>query len=267
MNFCLKQPRMDIKTILAQIWAKIKQKFINFSDYLKSAFFIKNLGTPQLYKAFTLAEVLITIGVIGVVASLTIPTLINNYQKPQMVTQLKKVYTTLSQAKKIAEIDNGSSENWEFEIPSNGGNEKFVNKYLAPYIRIIKDCGTTTTGECAFSTNEGALSDKFYRFYLEDGTLIALIVWVGADYGYATLRIDINGKQKPNTYGKDIFKFIFWGYDNSRSTASLIKGKLLPEYFDRPEEINVSCAVGGNRYACAAKIMFDGWQIKDDYPW
>ena len=48
-------------------------------------------------KAFTLAEVLITLGIIGIVAAMTLPTLIGKYQKKQTVTQLKKSYTEISQ--------------------------------------------------------------------------------------------------------------------------------------------------------------------------
>ena len=50
------------------------------------------------FKAFTLAEVLITLGIIGVVAALTLPTLIQNHQKQVYVTQLKKAYSTINNA-------------------------------------------------------------------------------------------------------------------------------------------------------------------------
>ena len=49
-------------------------------------------------KAFTLAEVLITLGIIGVVAAMTLPTLVGEYQKKQTATQLKKFYSIMQQA-------------------------------------------------------------------------------------------------------------------------------------------------------------------------
>ena len=49
-------------------------------------------------KGFTLAEVLITIGVIGIVAAMTLPMLLVNHREKEMVTRLKKVYTNISQA-------------------------------------------------------------------------------------------------------------------------------------------------------------------------
>lgn len=66
-------------------------------------------------KGFTLAEVLITLGIIGVVAAITIPSLISNYQKKSTVTQLKKTYATISNAIRLSEDENGELSGWEFE--------------------------------------------------------------------------------------------------------------------------------------------------------
>lgn len=61
-------------------------------------------------RAFTLAEVLITLGIIGVVAAMTLPSLVGNYKKKQAVTQLQKVYTVLNQALRQSEAANESSQ-------------------------------------------------------------------------------------------------------------------------------------------------------------
>ena len=63
-------------------------------------------------KAFTLAEVLITLGIIGIVAEMTMPALIANYQERVIVSQLKKVYSTLSQADKMAEAEYADISEW-----------------------------------------------------------------------------------------------------------------------------------------------------------
>ena len=65
-------------------------------------------------KSFTLAEVLITLGIIGVVAAMTLPSLIGNYKKRETVTILKKAYSEISQALKMAEVDNEFMEEWNF---------------------------------------------------------------------------------------------------------------------------------------------------------
>ena len=95
--------------------------------------------------AFTLAEVLITIGIIGVVAAITIPTLITNYQKKVTVNRLKQTYSIIEQAVKRSEAENGDISSWDFNMPSD---ERF-EKYLAPYLHIIQR-----------SSSESLLSDK-----------------------------------------------------------------------------------------------------------
>ena len=58
--------------------------------------------------AFTLAEVLITLGIIGVVAAMTLPALVNNYKEKQLVTQTKKTYSNIENAIRLAQQDLGS---------------------------------------------------------------------------------------------------------------------------------------------------------------
>ena len=97
-------------------------------------------------KGFTLAEVLITLGIIGVVTALTMPTLIKNYQKHETVNRLKETYSILYQAVRMSETENGLLETWE--IPnSNGFNantytygKAFFEQYLKPYLKVAKEC-------------------------------------------------------------------------------------------------------------------------------
>ena len=88
--------------------------------------------------AFTLAEVLITLGIIGVVAAMTMPSLINNYQKKQTVTQLKKVYSELAQAAEMAKLEYGDPSLWDYSISGSD----FFKKYLLSYMEI----SNTTVG-------------------------------------------------------------------------------------------------------------------------
>lgn len=66
-----------------------------------------------MHLGFTLAEVLVTLGIIGIVAALTIPTLVANYRKKVVVSKLKKVYSDLQQAVKLSEADNGTCDTWD----------------------------------------------------------------------------------------------------------------------------------------------------------
>ena len=78
----------------------LKQVQDDENNFLKRTYSPIHLFTysPRKRPAFTLAEVLITLGIIGVVAAMTMPSVITNYQKKQTAAQLKKAYSIVSQA-------------------------------------------------------------------------------------------------------------------------------------------------------------------------
>ena len=94
--------------------------------------------------AFTLAETLITLVIIGVVAALTIPNLIINHQKEETITKLKKTYSTLAQITHKAIADHGPILSWDID----NNSENFFNTYMAPYLNISKVCGYTNQSNC-----------------------------------------------------------------------------------------------------------------------
>ncbi len=229
-------------------------------------------------KAFTLAEVLITLAIIGVVAALTIPSIVQNYQKTQVVTQLKKTYSALANTTNLAIAEYGPITGWE--VGENGPGQAgvdFANKYLIPYLKVLKNCENITTGDCRFDWNylnketSGYLDSNYSRFYLNDGTLIGVIAYNGAAR-YAVIYIDVNGPKKPNTYGKDIFIFNYWIYYYSATSEH--NGKFVSwgyNVIDRNELLSDGntnyCNKSRRGFYCSAVIMKDSWQIKDDYPW
>src|SRR5574344_395407 len=89
--------------------------------------------------AFILAVFLITLGIIGVVASMTLPTLVAKYQKQVTVTKLKKIYSVMNQAYNHAQADYGDYTTWD--TPTNYDEALAYNdKYWAPYIKYVKTC-------------------------------------------------------------------------------------------------------------------------------
>ncbi|MDE6137924.1 MAG: type II secretion system GspH family protein, partial [Candidatus Gastranaerophilales bacterium] len=98
----------------------------------------------KYYKSgFTLAETLITLGIIGVVAALTIPGLITSYKKHVIASSLKRAVSSINQAIKQSEAENGEMETWNKSLDQ----EEFINIYIRPYMNIaltcrdIKNCG------------------------------------------------------------------------------------------------------------------------------
>ena len=233
--------------------------------------------------AFTLAEVLITLGIIGVVAALTLPTIITKYQKQETATKLKKVYTILQQAVRAAEVDNEALKYWEFRDGNN-----FFDTYMKSHLRVLTDYKNTRfpteyAPQC-LNLNKtnclgyGELRDANTRkVILSDGTLLSFQVCPlqGGQKIGVIIVTDINGFKKPNRYGRDLFLLtiqpefgvvpygagyitnsVYWNDPNS-----LDRNKLLAN--DHVDMCNKNKGGG----FCAAVIYMDNWEIKDDYPW
>lgn len=99
--------------------------------------------------AFTLAEVLITLGVIGVVAAMTMPALISNHNKSVVEARLSKAYNVFSNAIRLSEIDNGMMKDWP--TGANLDMDHFWNVYIKPYFVGAKLCLDCT--ECGYPNN------------------------------------------------------------------------------------------------------------------
>lgn len=179
-------------------------------------------------KGFTLAEVLITLGIIGVVAALTMPSLIANYQKKVISARLKKFVSSFSQAYNMAVVNYGDPAYWEHcgdlvtlrncETPSGSSSQKILtylnaventNSIPDTYIQAI-----TVSGK-SISSNFSSDLKKTKYYQLRDGTLLFGMHDVGSSSSlgtslYITFTVDVNGLSKPNRYGKDIFLFVLF---------------------------------------------------------
>lgn len=91
------------------------------------------------YSGFTLAEVLITLGIIGVVAALTMPSVINNYKEKETIAKLKKTYSVLSQAYITASNKYGSPDEWTWS-PQKYPVPQTLAGYLIENLKVVKVC-------------------------------------------------------------------------------------------------------------------------------
>lgn len=211
----------------------------------------------KLRNGFTLAEVLITLGVIGVIAAITMPTLIKNYKKQYTVNKLKETYTILSQALQRAVVENGEPKNWIY----NDG-DFFVENYLSPYLKIIKKSSNSPKHYYLSGTElPKHLYDNCKHYYLINGVEITVRPYENTHY---IIMADLNGIQGPNTYGKDCFKFQFV---NSADDFSLSKSFGFNGATTDRAQIKANCKKGQKGDFCGALIMHDGWKIEKDYPW
>jgi len=249
-------------------------------------------NTPNLIfcsLAFTLAEVLITLGIIGVVAALTIPTLVQEKAKQETVAGYKKAYSTLVQAVKLSEVDNGSIDSWTFPDTMSDNNQGllFAQTYLVPYLRITKKCELTTGCFANMKTLYGtSIAPINVQYVLSDGSAIFIMndgySFAPANVGRIELFFDINGSKNPNIIGKDIFVFdivpqaaAIYNAGNGDLLWNIKIGGVYPDgygtnisgssYTYRGCGSDVTGSTAGR--SCGMKIVQDGYQIKSDYPW
>lgn len=217
---------------------------------------------------FTLAEVLITLGIIGVVAALTIPSTIAKYQKKVTVTQLQKAVSILNQAYRTSIAEVGEHEN-AFEL----GVEEYFNTYWKPYIKILKECprNTNVARACGYSLinpfvwtnktqsdrnlNQGG-NDRIV-FYAPDGFLYIIHSGLHGNLVKCDeIIVDLNGYKGPNQFGRDVFSLV------------RTKDTILPLGYNKSDnDIKTNCSATGRGEYCAERIRRNGWQIDTDYPW
>lgn len=214
-------------------------------------------------QGFTLAEVLITLGIIGVVAALTLPAVINNTEKKECQEGLKKAYSSLQQALLMYQKDTG-----EVPTKSSFSNETGAfKKAIYPYFNGAIDCGKgTESSSCVYNgTSNGGI--KIYKnynntndiqsAYFDDGQFISSD---GMMYFFENLgtggniyvSVDVNGlKKRPNQWGHDLFTFELT--DN---------GKLLPmgaegTYYNAENYCSKKATSSLNGIACTNRALYD----------
>ncbi len=170
--------------------------------------------------AFTLAEVLITLGIIGIVVAMTIPTLMTNIKAKKLRTQFLKSYSIVQQAFKLMENDDVSSD------PTTYGYGEYYKTFLN-YVKGGMDCGNTSSNPMkssvpCYQMYNGAKHYKSldkkatfrYQFLddgqivLPDGTLLLFENYAHSVNDILAVSVDINGYgNPPNVAGYDLFTF------------------------------------------------------------
>ena len=223
-----------------------------------TSFFNKKSG-------FTLAEVLITLGIIGVVAALVLPGIITNHRKKEVITKLKKAYNVTSQAHYAA--THALSEADPDAIQNNA--QKYFKEYWEPYILITKKCKTYK--DCGYASNTPwkymngtksslwvMLQDTRVAFITNDGVIYIVYnsTQSGTIVNTARVLVDINGAKAPNKYGEDVFFFdrlpdgAVSAYGNDKNDS----------------QIKTNCSKSSRGDYCLARILRAGWEIPSDYP-
>lgn len=242
-------------------------------------------------KAFTLAEVLVTLAIIGVIAALTIPAVITKATKAQYVTGVRKAFNTLKQVEREAMREYGDPQYWTYSILPGADNDfsaSDFDKYFKPHFDIVKFCGESTDDNCfadKYKSIDGKRNIKspndnpgygtgagYVKFVTADG--ISWMYMGDIEHNYRNgpivrhiFEVDVNGRKGPNVLGRDYFSF--WMLimpqvgGNSRMGPH---GSYMYDfdynttiYAQTSEQINEDCnTTDAYGYYCAAKVLSEG---------
>ena len=221
--------------------------------------------------AFTLAEVLITLGIIGVVAALTIPTLMANHRKKVVETKLEKIYSVMNQAINLTNAEYGDVTNWIIDCGSSSSPTCSINEVENWFNSTIgKHIETLKTGKIKNKTN----TNDILLIYLKDGSILGVTNYI-YDMVFYVNSDAISNAQSGKNYFSFRFNPILLSHQNNEETQKDLKYALKPtfepysNYWNGTREQLIdghsfSCAQ--NHSFCAKLIQYDSWKISKDYP-
>ncbi|MBR6163291.1 type II secretion system protein [bacterium] len=239
--------------------------------------------------AFTLAEVLVTLVIIGVVAALTVPSVQLYVRDVQYVNSLKKFYANTNQAFKLRMSKDGVTDFRRSAIIEsisgtnlNSGNQsRFSNEMRKAFktIAIFEKGQYGGNKACAYQYESGGTNNDNYTVILADGTIMRLDLTTQPQesaltmteiraltghmkYLLGTIDVDVNGDNPPNKWGLDCYRFVlaqdgmiypYMGKDYAIFKAG--SGWESSQYYWNGSYDE--CLVEG--LSCAARIMHDEW--------
>lgn len=258
-------------------------------------------------KGFTLAEVLITLGIIGVVAAMTLPALIQNYQKGVALNRLKQTFSQVATAVEAVGADFDTLPIHQWSCKEGFGDEYTYNQESCFYLAMEK-VAQKMYGKADSLSHVFCYEGKEYRPYksldgntgffetggsivvagswsakMPNGACVVWNPWAWANDASGTFVIDVDGPYSGyNTMGKDVFIYRYARANTGKGLGPNGRS-LYPLGFDCDDDecksvspwIYNSLKNGCTKNTgflnfgktCAARIMLDGWQMAKDYPW
>lgn len=237
-----------------------------------------------LKKAFTLAEIIITVGIIGIIAAITISTLMNNFKKNEYASALKNSFAQFNQVLAIMAQEHGCVDDLKCTgLFANGVSNDTMGKEFVKYFKILKDCGVTTNQKCwADKMNnfyDGTSTSilyinayNHYKFVTIDGVSYAINNygknceqdWGNAAVPYmqgtcAELIIDVNGAKGPNYRGRDAFWFYITNKKGARLYPTGGRGDNISGWWKNANPVRCSASGAKNGYYCSGRLIEEGW--------
>lgn len=214
--------------------------------------------------AFTLAEVLITLGIIGVVAAMTLPSLISKYDKKVATTRLKKFYTSYLQAISLSDFENSSVEGADILLSGSSPDQMldWYNRYLKSYLKTVKVAKTALGIEVKFLDGSGMLIAKDEG--CATGTACTHILYC-VDFKYCEEYKDKN-RLYNHADGKNTFLFYTGLVFVPREIYEINEDGSLGTSTSIYKREDVVKACKNHVRNCTRLLLIDNWEFKDDYP-
>lgn len=225
----------------------------------------------KLKNGFTLAEVLITLGIIGVVAALTMPTLIANYQKTVWTKQLQKSYSSIQQGFKLMlaqeEVDSIDSTLAFQSLNTSYGCARLEGETMTSctefYNNLKKYFAITNINDTYADKQSNA------KIYLADGSYIFGYRFWGTSHSdqnweikrFGDFWLDVNGDKNPNENGRDRFYFIIsqtgdvYAGGSKQSSIALYGDETTMYWKTNINYVNACFVKGGNNTTCAGRVL------------
>ncbi len=216
---------------------------------------------------FTLAELLIAFGVLGVVAVLAIPTFVQAQQDKEVAAKLSLAQSVLSNATEMGELNNGKLTDSTLATLSE---KDIFNTYYKKTLKLNTFCSEDSSETCWTPTSDffgktkasggdtfGITGTVHTGFVLQDGMNVTMTKVKGLDekFGIETkdeyslvFMVDINGAKEPNTIGKDVFAFV------KESQGRIIPAGKHNDSFN----CRKGCDLDDDYWDCSAKVLLDG---------
>ena len=233
------------------------------------------------FKAFTLAEVLVTLGVLGVVAAMTMPTLMSSHHKKTYAVQMNKVYNELQQAFLKYKNDKNAVTLSEAGLTSQTN----VNQFLKDYFKTVTVCDNLEP-PCIPNSEYKNLNGAKVGSGIEDvknwwGNVNCGILGSGATIciealsGHSTnnvkwshILVDTNGMKNPNMAGMDVFFIAYYenGTIDEEGVVPVCDAKKecrLPDDAREKREslFNQMCRSSSRFRGCFGKLINDNWEM------
>jgi len=223
--------------------------------------------------------VLITLAIIGIIAAITIPSIVANHQKRTLETQFAKSYRTLSQAVNLAVAEHGGIETWDWkETWTAEERDAFVKKYLLPYLNHTKFCSASKPNTGCFldflykhlngTVFANFAKDIYPKAQLADGSSFQVSLY-NDNVLPAVVYIDINGHKKPNIMGLDTHGFGIYKQTGEFLPLGVYMNNSYKEATNSftkytKEQVLQRCKTNNGHY-CAAVVVADGFKINYDW--